>query len=127
MPIRSIVPLRAFALALAAILGGTLPSVPVAADLFLVDDDGPLYRFDLFSQDFELLGDTGINNGTLAIAPDGRLYSASSVGLHRIDAGDGSSTLIAPWGETLSVTALAFDPSGELFMVAGGDLFAVDP
>ncbi|MEO1086634.1 MAG: hypothetical protein AAFY88_20565 [Acidobacteriota bacterium] len=108
-------------------LSGFLVSIPVAADIFLIDDDGPLYRFDLFTQEFELLGDTGINDGTLALAPDGELFSASRVGLYRIDTTDGSSILVGPWGDSLRVTGLAFDPSGELFMVADDALFAVDP
>ncbi|MEM8995532.1 MAG: hypothetical protein AAGF23_12165 [Acidobacteriota bacterium] len=127
MPVRSPAPFRFATLALVAALGGLFPPTPVAADAFLIDDDGPLYRFDFPGQSFELLGDTGLENGALALAPDGQLFSASDTGLHRIDPVDGSSTSVGPWGESIAVSALAFDPSGELFMAADGDLFVVDP
>ncbi|MEM1181484.1 MAG: hypothetical protein AAGM22_24280, partial [Acidobacteriota bacterium] len=56
----------------------------------------------------------------------GQLFAAAESGLYRLDAADGSSTLIGPWGDSPTVEALAFDPSGELFMSADGGVYVVD-
>lgn len=111
---------------------------PALAALFAIGrDSGNLYQVSTVDAALELIGNTGLQLGSLEMSPSGRLYGFTTgalPALYEIDPNTAAPTLVGPLGGALFVFegGLAFGPDGTAYASNMGEetndwLFSLNP